>query len=279
MTLSERLFETAERDLNSVEILYNSGQYNIALFQLQQSVEKFVKSFGLKTGIIEPKDIARKINHLPHKVFTRLYQNQIDELSKCSGTPLLIPDLVPPHQRGKSKLKENVKDLKRLRSEILNNAELNKKNLIEINDVKKFIDNAKELETEPVFDDDKLHAEIKDDLVKTYEHFIEYFKGNDYIKSKSEGLIKNSDEITKNKVEIHKQNRIRESKFGYISYVWTNLSLITSPHEQSTRYPSTSDESNPNSLYEFNHVLIKHIPEFLEMMNKTIIKYKEVYEN
>ena len=279
MNLSERLFETAKRDLNSVEILYDSGQYNLALFQLQQSVEKFVKSFGLKTEIIEPKDIAKKISHLPYKVFTRLYQNQIDELSRYSGTPILIPDMVPPHQRGKSKTKEKVKGLENLRSDILNYAELNKNNLIEIKDVIRFIDSAKELETEPIFDEDKLHAEIKDDFVKTNKHFIKYFKGDDNIKSLSEDFIKNSDEIAKNKVEVHKQNRIQQSKFGYISYVWINLSLITSPHEQSTRYPSTSDESNPNSLYNQNHVLIKHIPKFLEMMDKTIIRYKEVYGN
>lgn len=123
MNISERLFQTAIQDLNSVEILYNSKHYNLALFQLQQSVEKFVKSFGIKTKIIKPEDIARKINHLPHKVFTRLYQNQIDELSKYSGTPLLIPDMVPPHQRGKSKAKENLEKLKGLHTKV-NNAEL-----------------------------------------------------------------------------------------------------------------------------------------------------------
>ncbi|MDT0557225.1 HEPN domain-containing protein [Ichthyenterobacterium sp. W332] len=279
MTISERLFETAKQDLDSVELLYNSGQYNLALFQLQQSVEKFVKSFGLKTEVIESKDIAKKINHLPHKVFTRLYQRQIDELSKYSGTPLLIPDMVPPHQRGKSKVKENVESLKKMRSEILNFAELNKKNLVEIKDIKKFIKSSEELEAEPTFDDDKLFAETKDDFVKTHEHMIEYFKGDENIKSISEDLIKNSNEIAKNKVKIHKQERIRERKFGYISYVWINLSLITSPHEQSTRYPSIENESNPINQYDQNHVLIKHIPEFIKMMKKTIIKYKEVYNN
>ena len=277
MNISERLFETAIQDLNSVEILYNSKQYNIALFQLQQSVEKFVKSFGIKTEIIKPKDIATKISHLPHKVFTRLYQSQTEELSKYKGTPLLIPDMVPPHQRGKNKIKENLKGIKKLRSEILSNAELNKNNLIEIDDLKKFFKSAKELENEPTFKDDKLFADIKDDFVKTNEHFIEYFKGDENIKSISEDLIKNSDEITKNKVENHKQNRIRQRKFGYISYVWINLSLITSPHEQSARYPSNKNDDIPNSLYNENHILIKHIPEFIEMMKKTITRYNEVY--
>src|SRR5665647_1454069 len=96
MTISDRLFETAIQDLNSVEVLYKSKHYNVALFQLQQSIEKIVKSFGIKTNIIEPEDIVRKINHLPHKVFTQFYQNQITELSKYYEMPSLIPDMVPP---------------------------------------------------------------------------------------------------------------------------------------------------------------------------------------
>ena len=277
MSLSERLFETANDDLNSVELLFSSGHYNLALFQLQQSVEKFVKSFGIKTGIIEPKDISKKISHLPHKVFTRLYQNQIDELSKYNGTPLLIPDMVPPHQRGKSKTKENLETITSLRGQILDYAELNKSNLIEKEDLDKFIFSATELEIEPTFDDNELFNEIKEDFIKTNEHFINYFKGDKNIKSISEDFIKNSDEFAKNKMEVHKQNEIRQYKFGYISFVWINLSLITSPHEQSTRYPPISNPGSPKSIYNNDHVLIRHIPEFLKMMKKTVIKYKEIY--
>jgi len=72
--LAKKLFQTAENDLNAVEILYKSGNFSIALFQLQQTVEKFVKSYGIRLEIIKPEDLARKINHLPHKVFTRQIQ-------------------------------------------------------------------------------------------------------------------------------------------------------------------------------------------------------------
>lgn len=277
MNISEKLFKIAIQDLNSVEILYDSNHYNLALFQLQQSVEKFVKSFGIKTEIIKPEDIARKINHLPHKVFTRLYKNQIEELSKYNGTPLLIPDMVPPHQRGKSKAKEKLENLKGLHSKITN-AELLKIKEIPIDEIEKFIEGAKELEKEPTFDDETLFAEIKDDFIKTNQHFIEYFKGDENIKSLSENFINESDDITKNKIILHKQNEIRQSKFHYISYVWINLSLVTAPHEQSTRYPSTINEDDPENLYDKNHNVIKHIPEFVEMMKKSIEKYKEVYE-
>ncbi|MFK5880249.1 MAG: HEPN domain-containing protein [Flavobacteriaceae bacterium] len=277
MNISERLFETAIQDLNSVEILYSSKHYNLSLFQLQQSVEKFVKSFGIKTEIIKQDEIAKKISHLPHKVFTRLYQNQIEELSKYSGTPLLIPDMVPPHQRGKSKVKEDLENLKGLLSKV-SNSELLKIKEIPIDEIKGLIEGAKELEKEPIFDDDKLFTEFKDDLVKTNQHFKEYFKGDENIKNLSEGYINKSDLIAKNKVIIHKQNRIRQNKFGYISYVWINLSLMTAPHEQSTRYPSIINDENPINLYNEDHNIIKHIPEFVEMMRKSIEKYNAVYE-
>ncbi len=276
MSISDRLFETAIQDLDSVEILYESNHYNLALFQLQQAVEKFVKSFGIKTNIIKPEDLTRKISHLPHKVFTRLYQNQIDELSKYSGTPLLIPDMIPPHQRGKSKTKEKLENLKGLHSKV-NNAELHKIKNIPVDEIDEFIANAIEFDKEPIFDEEKLFAEIKDDFIKTNQHFIEYFKEDENIKSISEDFIDKCDVITENKVLVYKQNVLNESKFRYISYVWINLSLITAPHEQSTRYPSITSEDNPKHLYDENHILVKHIPEFVEMLKKSIGKYQEIY--
>lgn len=276
MTISDRLFETAIQDLNSVEVLYKSKHYNVALFQLQQSIEKIVKSFGIKANIIEPKDIVKKINHLPHKVFIHFYQNQITELSKYHEMPSLIPNMVPPHQRGKSKSEQNLKQLKKLSSEI-SNSEILKIKEIPVEEIEKFIEDAKKLEKEPSFDDDKLFAEIKDDFIKTNEHFIEYFKGDNNIKEISEEFIRKSDEIVKSKVMNYKLSRIQQRKFGYISYVWINLSLITSPHEQTTRYPSIENEDNPCNMYDENNTLIRHIPKLVEIMRKTIKKYKEVY--
>lgn len=278
MDISERLFETAIKDLNSVGVLYESNHYNLALFQLQQSVEKLVKSFGLKTNIIRPDDIAKKINHLPHKVFTRLYQDQIQEISKYKNTTSLIPDMVPPHQRGKSKIKENLESLEKLHTKV-NNTDLSKIKNISTDEINLFIEGAKELEKEPIFDEQKIFDEIKDDFVKTHEHFKTYFNGDLNIAKISDAFISNSDEITRVKVIEHKNNVIRQNNFKYISYIWINLSLITSPHEQSTRYPSISTTDKPSDVYDINNLLIKNIPEFVELLNKTIIKYKEIYKN
>jgi HEPN domain len=276
MELSDRLFETAVNDLNSVELLYNSNYYSLALFQLQQAIEKLVKSFGIRTGTIKPEEMTKGIGHFPHKVFTQLYQHQIEDLSKQYKTPLFLADMVPPHQRGKNKIKENINKTQELHSQIIkihNNSD--KDNSVE--EIELFIEGAEKLEKEPIFNNEELFKEFKEDFVKTNEHFIEYFKHDENIRSLSEEFIQKSNEITINRITEYKQSKIRERKFGYISYVWINLSLVTSSHEQSTRYPSMKNDDTPMKVYDNNHLIIKYIPIFLEMLTKTIVKYKEVY--
>lgn len=276
MEIAEKLLEIAIRDLESVKILFRNKHYNLALFQLQQAVEKLVKSFGIKTNVIKPEEITRKINHLPHKVFTKLYQTQIEELSKLNSTPILLADMIPPHQRGNSKTKEYLEKLKRLQSKVASSELLNGKS-IPLDDVTKFISESRMLEKPLTFNTRKLQFEFKDDLVKTNLHFINYFKGDENVRLISEHLIANSDQIAKRNVEQHKFNKRQEAKYKYISFVWVNLSLLTSPHEQTTRYPSISNGETPNNLYDEDNVLIKHIPEFLKMLKKTIKIYREIY--
>jgi hypothetical protein len=276
MEVPEKLLEIAIRDLESVKILFRSKHYSLALFQLQQAVEKLVKSFGIKTNVIKPEEIARKINHLPHKVFTKLYQTQIEELSRRNKTPILLADMIPPHQRGKSKTKEHLENLKRLQSRVAS-SELLKGKSISLDDVARFIMESKMLEKPPTFNTRKLQLELKDDFVKTNLHFIDYLKGDENVRVISEHLIANSDEIAKRKVEQYKFSKKQEAKYKYISFVWVNLSLLTSPHEQAARYPSITNSETPNSLYDENNVIIKHIPQFLKMLKKTIKNYREVY--
>jgi len=276
MEISENLLEIAIKDIESVKILYRRKHYSLALFQLQQAVEKLVKSFGIKAKVIKPDEIAKQISHLPHKVFTKLYQTQIDELSKRNNTPILVPDLIPPHQRGKSKTKERLENLKQLHAKV-QSSELLKSKSIPPEDVEQFIAEAKTLNKTPTFNTKELHSQFKDDFVKTNLHFIDYLKGDENVRLISEHLIANSDEIAKRNVERHKFNKKQEAKYKYISFVWVNLSLLTSPHEQTTRYPSITNGETPSNLYDENNVIVKHIPEFLRMLNKTIKNYREIY--
>ncbi len=238
MEIRQKIFDTAVQDLKSVMILFNSGHYNLAVFQLQQAVEKFVKSFGLHSKIIKPEDLAKKISHLPHKVFIRQYSKEIEELSRRSGTPLLIPEMIPPHQRGKSNNKEKIEGLEKLKNKIHESARSGDIKNISANEIKQFIEQSKELEKEHVFDENKLFQDFKDDFIETNQHFKKYFKDfrDDFIINDIEDSLENPDSKVRNRILNYKHRLRQEEKFSYIFFVWVNLSLITSPHEQSSRY-------------------------------------------
>src|SRR5680860_321061 len=164
--LAKKLLQTAENDLNAVEVLYNAGNYSIAIFQLQQSVEKFVKSYGIRMEVIKPKDLARKISHLPHKVFTRQYSSQAKELIERDRTPLLIADMIPPHQRGKSQTKEKIDRLQKLH-DVINNVDVPKFKEITKEELLQFVSESKNLEVEYQFNEEEIFKDIKEDFIKT----------------------------------------------------------------------------------------------------------------
>jgi hypothetical protein len=220
--------------------------------------------------------MAKKINHLPHKVFTRLYEMQIEEMTKLSKTKLLVPDLVPPHQRNSKRSEEILENTKRLYFKI-KSVEREKIDVETSEGIIKFIEGAESLEKIPDFDDNKLFEELKDDFIKTNKHFIQYFKNDKNIQELSQEMIDKCDGIIYNKVQQYKKDRIRGINYNYLSYVWINLSLMTSQHEQGTRYPSLTDDSTPMNIYNKENNLIKFIPQLVELTNKSIAKYNEIF--
>lgn len=66
------LYNLAEDDLESSELLYENGKYRTAVFLLQQSVEKTAKSLALYLNIVTPKEIKREIGHFPPKIYKKM---------------------------------------------------------------------------------------------------------------------------------------------------------------------------------------------------------------
>lgn len=277
--LAKKLFQTAENDLKAVEVLYNAENYSIALFQLQQSVEKFVKSYGIRMEIIKPKDLTRKISHLPHKVFAIQYSTKAKELIERDKTPLLIEDMIPPHQRGKSETKLQIKKLQSLHN-VIDKTDVPKFRDITREDLNQFLTELAELEVEEPFEEDKIYNDIKEDFVKTHEHLQQYFKqfNDNFILKDVKKRLEHTDDFVNHKVLDYKFRYRQEEKMTYVIYAWVNLSLITAPHEQATRYPAISTDETPNEYYTNENVVIEFIPNFIEVMRKTIDKFNQVYE-
>lgn len=60
--IAVQLARTAKQDLRAAKVLYENGLYPQAVYMLQQSVEKSVKSFGLMLGLVKSKRL-RAISH------------------------------------------------------------------------------------------------------------------------------------------------------------------------------------------------------------------------
>ena len=60
--IAVQLARTAKQDLRAAKVLYENGLCPQAVYMLQQSVEKAVKSFGLMLGLVKSKRL-REISH------------------------------------------------------------------------------------------------------------------------------------------------------------------------------------------------------------------------
>lgn len=80
MNIKKTLLNIAENDLKASIFLYDKRLYSSSLYYMQQSVEKSIKSFALFNGIIDEKDLKRKISHNTQLVFKIGIENQIQNL-------------------------------------------------------------------------------------------------------------------------------------------------------------------------------------------------------
>jgi len=81
LVLINQLIEISESDLQASKILFQQGLYPHAVFYLQQSVEKLVKTIGLKTGAIVPSELKNRISHNTIKVYLKGVQKVLGYLN------------------------------------------------------------------------------------------------------------------------------------------------------------------------------------------------------
>ena len=279
MTVAEDLLEIAKKDFEACNVLYEQKIYNVFVFQLQQSIEKLVKSYGIEAGIIEEKDLRKKISHLPHKVFARYFGKKLEQ-ERILAKPTLLSDMIPPHQRQSEKTKQDYIDgLERVykRASHVSLDEMSKISSLEIKEV---IEGFKSLEIFEYDEEARLKL-IRDDFKKSYEHYKYYFKT--VIKEDENApsmqlfdlMLSNMEELTLRQLQEDKALHDERHKITQIFYAWYNLSVITSPHEQTSRYPSQTGPQ-PLKVYTAKHPIVENFEEIKFIITKTTQFYTEL---
>jgi PHD/YefM family antitoxin component YafN of YafNO toxin-antitoxin module len=70
----------AQQDLKAARCLYREGCYPQAIFYLEQSVEKGLKSYSIASGIIDEKEAWREISHKTFKIYektTKIFKQRV----------------------------------------------------------------------------------------------------------------------------------------------------------------------------------------------------------
>lgn len=77
---SKDLLDNAKLDLEASKLLYSNKIYPQAVFHLQQSVEKTVKSIYILTSDVDEKILINEIGHASIKVYKKIFEKTVKDI-------------------------------------------------------------------------------------------------------------------------------------------------------------------------------------------------------
>jgi hypothetical protein len=282
--LAQQTLIIAKDELKGAKALYDGGVYPMAIFSLQQSMEKGWKSFGFYYGIINEQDArSKEIGHKGSRV--------------CNKTIRALQRIV-------SRLRSNVRIIRSNYNVVLTEQE-SKEDILQ-----DFESNLHDISTELTqYSNDEtkyrnLSVEEIDELIKELTSFIravgvvenilnnpsftdqqyEQIKQGAFEMGKSvfrgfpqaEDVLKKVcfEELTNEKIK-----KIIDNTIKGISVITPLLSLaiITQAHEQSTRY--IIDGQSPTDVYSSSHPLIQKFTEIYPLAETTLDGLGRFYDS
>lgn len=277
----KNLLIIAKKDLRASEMLYNNNFYPQAIFYLQQSLEKTIKSFSLKSGILK-KSQVKKYSHKSIDIFRKILRDEINS-NNINTLITNIPSLKKTKLINEFNVSELIENQNKLRSFLdrLFNLQNIDKELIDITEdelvfVMKEINNIQN-------EFKKIIIQINNQNIK-----INYLEMENELlkvekKIKESKNIKNSESIIENYFKEIDKN-ITESDFKKITkkiinllYISCSLFLLTCVfsfnHAELTRYPTK--KRNPTTLYDNNYSLVKQYFNLKNILQKVIKKIED----
>jgi|Deesub1362A_J573_1020465.scaffolds.fasta_scaffold00802_17 hypothetical protein len=232
---SRRFVKIALQDFEASKILYRAKMYPMAIYHMQQAVEKYVKALALTYFGLNEKEIKRYISHDSPKAFIRL----LKRYEKFLGSFFRIAEMFSisfPEISGKNLLRlERIINKKKREIAKMSSEEV--KNLVEIpTKIKRIVES------------DKTKNEIAEYLLEI-QRKVQEIETHQQISRK---LVNTIEKISNEQEKVLKQTWIFPGL--YI------LSIITYPHATFARYPNKvlqPEEYNENLgiIQSFNEIV------------------------
>ena len=98
-SIAQQFLEIARMDLNVARVLHENSKFPMAIFALQQSVEKTMKALGLEGAVMSFDELASgQIGHKAYRIFragaqqmTKKVQSVLDQLETDPSTLSFLP--------------------------------------------------------------------------------------------------------------------------------------------------------------------------------------------
>jgi len=272
-----KLLEIAKNDLEAAECLFERKLYPQAVFSLQQSVEKAIKSYGVFMGVISEKE-AKEFGHNPLKIYKKMGEMGKKMFEEFSVNIEKVPKLKETEVIEKIDLEKQFKDASYSLDVITHlDQECKEVFFIQKDDIDSFIKEINEIEKE--------EANIKNikipkkELNKAKKPITEFLDALYQVNpQKIEDEKKNLDELLESDFLKKAMKETFKTMIDH-SYIIVSLfyfSMIMKPHAIVARYPDNLSGLNPLDVYNENLPLIESFNDLTKIMNKTLSRVDAV---
>lgn len=240
----------ASRDLKAARLLYRKEFYPQAVFFFQQGVEKGYKAFALHSAVIQMKKTDERptvldISHTP----TKITCISLEQAEKKSQKVKPIIDAIPKLKEVYANLGVDYEDFLRQRTTAKEYMVSISKKPQDYHDLsfddldtilarlstysEEFNNSRKDLRKVKL--NDKIKKKMRNEIVTSFERLNEFCPGiTEYINSEFDKAI--ASEIFSSPRK-YQEFLIYLCESVYVSSILNDLSIVTQPHESSSRYP------------------------------------------
>lgn len=288
------LFNISKKDLNAARLLYENEHYPQAVFSLQQSIEKAVKSIAVFVGDV--KNPSSEIGHQCanyYKLSSDNFKARMDKFEKDEEKTQVLCKLMGFDDYD---LSEGLQEIKKTTEELENSLNTaikksHKQRLMTNADMVHIISDLEEIENEcnlSIADEESFFSTDEEFELYKLDMVNKIMKAADFLitKYRESGIyvVENAHEIIENEVKsfggVDKDswNKMIYSiiQMMYASKSLYCLSLITDAHAVSSRYPIKS--FNPIEFYTSESPIIKNFDFLIDITEKVINSLSYVYE-
>lgn len=267
----------AKEDLNAAKLLLSQKLYRHAVFYLQQSVEKAVKSLGISNGVITEAQARGDIGHKTVRIYFKIFCETKERLVAMENATLMHPELtkmdfIDLSQVGK--LKIGIDDFQKEFSDEnvalkISSSEPNLRDFL--NRLHKLTEELKnELpRIDKEFKELSANGKKKEDFERKLSRAIEIVS---QIRPDALGGSTVRDIVSKSTSPEAIMILASCSKLMIrLSYCYQSLlysSLILYPHAVRTRYPD--NDFNPSDAYNEKALLIRALDALIESIHETL---------